>query len=146
MSSLVASVLQITTEGARAVLAAAALEAETGSAAVSIAVVDAGGHLLVLERLPGAAAHTVHSATTKAACAASMRKATGLAGASIDVPTGLGIALAAGTQRWTPLPGGHPLVVDGQCVGAIGVAGAPHDADERIARAGAAALSGAADG
>lgn len=139
MPDLVASALQITTEGARAVLAAAALEA--GPSPVSIAVVDSGGHLVALERLPGAAPHTVHSATTKAACAASMRKETGLAGVPIDVPTGLGIALAAGPGRWTPLPGGSPLVVGGQCVGAIGVAGAPHDADERIARAGAAALA-----
>ncbi|MGE0818777.1 MAG: heme-binding protein [Candidatus Nanopelagicales bacterium] len=138
MPDLVASALQITTEGARAVLAAAALEA--GPSPVSIAVVDAGGHLVALERLSGAAPHTVHSATTKAACAASMRKETGLAGAPIDVPTGLGIALAAGPERWTPLPGGFPLVVDGQCIGAIGVAGAPHDVDERVARAGAKAL------
>ena len=141
MSDLVASALQITTGGARAVLAAAAREAQAGPSPVSIAVVDSGGHLLALERLPGAAPHTVHSATTKAACAASMRKETGLARAPIDIPTGLGIALAAGPSRWTPLPGGFPLLVDGQCVGAIGVAGAPHEADERIARAGAAALA-----
>jgi glc operon protein GlcG len=140
MTDLVAGVLQLTTEGARAVLSAAVRDAEADAAAVSIAVVDAGGHLLALERLPGAAAHTVHSATTKAACSASMRKATGLAGAPIDMTVGLGIALAAGSDRWTPLPGGFPVVVDGQCVGAIGVAGAPHDVDERIARAGTAAL------
>jgi uncharacterized protein GlcG (DUF336 family) len=140
VTDLVAGVLQLTTEGARAVLSAAAADAAADGAGVSIAVVDAGGHLLVLERLAGAAAHTVHSATTKAACAASMRKATGLADAPIDMTAGLGIALAAGTDRWTPLPGGFPIVVDGQCVGAIGVAGAPHDVDERIARAGTRAL------
>jgi glc operon protein GlcG len=141
MTDLVTGVLQLTTEGARAVLAAAARDAASDSAAVTIAVVDAGGHLLALERLSGAAAHTVRSATTKAASAASTRKETGLAGAPIDLTTGLGIALAAGADRWTPLPGGFPLVVEGSCVGAIGVAGAPHDVDERIARAGRRALA-----
>lgn len=129
----------LTTEGARAVLAAAVARADDSSTPVSVAVVDAGGHLLVLERMDGAAAHTVHSATTKAATAASMRKPTGATGAGVDLAYGLGIALAAG-GRWTPLPGGVPLLVDGECVGALGVAGAPPEVDELVSAAGAAAL------
>ena len=42
--------------------------------------------------------------------------------------------------RWTPLPGGVPLLVDGECVGALGVAGAPPEVDELVSAAGAAAL------
>ena len=132
----------LTTEGARAVLAAATAAAADAGVHVSIAVVDAGGHLLVLERTDAAAAHTVHSATTKAATAASMRRPTGATAAGVDMAYGLGIALAAGDGRWTPLPGGVPLVVDGECVGALGVAGAPPDVDERVAAAGAAARGG----
>jgi uncharacterized protein GlcG (DUF336 family) len=130
----------LTTEGARAVLAAAVSRAAGLGHPVSVAVVDPGGHLLVLERMDGAAAHTVRSATTKAAAAASTRRPTGLAGGPVDMTYGLGIALAAGEGRWTPLPGGTPLVVDGECVGALGVAGAPPEVDERVSEAGSAAL------
>ena len=84
----------LTTEGARAVLAAATAAAADAGVHVSIAVVDAGGHLLVLERTDAAAAHTVHSATTKAATAASMRRPTGATAAGVDMAYGLGIALA----------------------------------------------------
>lgn len=129
----VADAKRLTTEGARHALAAAIESAEAEGVAVTVVVVDAGGHVIVAERMDGAAAHTVHSATTKAACAASMGKATGLAGAPVDMTYGLGIALAAGGDRWTPLPGGAPLVVSHECVGAVGVAGAPGDVDERIA-------------
>lgn len=124
---------RLTTEGARHVLAAAIESAEAEGVLVSVVVVDSGGHVVVAERMDGAAAHTLHSATTKAACAASMRKPTGLAGAPVDMAYGLGIALAAGGDRWTPLPGGAPIVVGLECVGAVGVAGAPGDVDERIA-------------
>ena len=48
---------------------------------VTVAMVDAGGHLLLLERMDGGRFHTVHSATTKAVCAASNRRATGSHGA-----------------------------------------------------------------
>lgn len=130
----------LTTEGARAVLDAATARAARAGHPVSVAVVDGGGHLLVLERMDGAAAHTVHSAATKAATAASTRKPTGVAGGPVDMTYGLGIALAAGDGRWTPLPGGFPLLVDGECVGALGVAGAPPEVDEDVAAAGAAAL------
>ena len=97
----------LTTEGARAVLAAAVARAAESGHPVSVAVVDPGGHLLVLERMDGAAAHTVHSATTKAATAASTCRPTGIAGTPIDMTYGLGIALAAGDGRWSPLP--NPL-------------------------------------
>jgi uncharacterized protein GlcG (DUF336 family) len=131
----------LTLEGARAVLAAAVARIDELGHRASVAVVDAGGHVIVLERMDGAASHTVHSATTKAAAAASMRKPTGIAaGGPIDLPYGLGIALAAGEGRWTPLPGGVPLVVDGECVGAVGVAGAPPEVDELASAAATAAL------
>jgi len=136
----VADSLRLTTEGARQVLAAGIEAAEAAGVAVSVVVVDAGGHAVVVERMDAAAPHTVHSASTKAACAASMRKPTGLAGASVDLSYGLGIALAAGDGRWTPLPGGAPVLVRGQCVGAVGVSGAPGHVDERIASQAADAL------
>ena len=132
----------LTLDGARAVLAAAVASVVADGSAASVAVVDPGGHLLALERMDGAAFHTVHSATTKATCAVSMRKPTGPL--PFPDPSGsyaAGITSAAGAQRWTALPGGVPVFAGEVCGGAIGVAGAPPEVDGRAAAAGAAAVS-----
>ena len=110
---------------------------------VLIAIVDAGGHLVLLERMDGGRFHTVHSATTKAVCAASTRRATGAKGAqgqALDVAHALGLALAAGAERWTPMEGGCPIMVGNECIGAVGVAGGDWAFDERVAREAAAAI------
>ena len=115
---------------------AATAEAEAMGFAVSIAIVDSGGHLLLLERMDGGRFHTVHSALTKAACAASNRRPTttrGAEGQELDLLHAVGLSLAAGPDRWTPMEGGYPVMVDGECVGGIGVAGATWEEDERLA-------------
>ena len=53
----------------------------------------------------------------------------------LDVSHALGLALAAGTERWTAMEGGFPVIVAGECIGGIGVAGGDWETDERIARA-----------
>ena len=103
----------------------------------SVAIADAGGHVIVIERMDGGRFHTVHSATTKAVCAASNRRATSSQGAQaqpLDVAHALGLALAAGPQRWTAMEGGYPVIVDGECVGGIGVSGGTWEDDQAIAR------------
>ncbi len=63
-------------------MAAVAVErAQTAGIAIAVAVADAGGHLVVLERMDGGRFHTVHSATTKAVCAASNKRPTSARGA-----------------------------------------------------------------
>jgi uncharacterized protein GlcG (DUF336 family) len=47
----------------------------------------------------------------------------------------IGLALAAGPERWTPLKGGVPVLVDGQCIGGVGVSGGDGETDLRIAKA-----------
>lgn len=128
---------RLTSEGARKLMSEATARAKQSGVAVSVAVVDAGGHLLLLERMEGGRFHTVHSATTKAVCAASNRRATsarGAQGQALDTAHALGLALAAGAERWTAMEGGCPILVDGQCLGGVGVAGASWDVDEMIAR------------
>ena len=61
-------------------MATAIAGAKEAGIAVTVAIVDAGGHLLLLERMEGGRFHTVHSATTKAVCAASNKRATGFQG------------------------------------------------------------------
>ena len=133
----VADSKRLTAAGARKVMDAAIARAREAGLAVSVAIVDAGGHLLLLERMEGGRFHTVHSATTKAVCAASNRRSTGSKGAvgqALDVAHALGLALAAGPERWTAMEGGCPIMAGNECIGAVGVAGGSWDADEKIAK------------
>jgi uncharacterized protein GlcG (DUF336 family) len=128
---------RLTTAGAKRMIEAATSKAAERGAAVTIAIVDAGGHLLLLERMEGGKFHTVHSATTKAACAASTRRLTtsqGAVGQALDTAHALGLALAAGPERWTAMEGGCPVLVDGECIGGVGVAGADWKTDEILAQ------------
>src|SRR5262245_22891453 len=134
----VADSKRLSNAGARKIMAVAVAKAQEAGIAVSIAVVDAGGHLILLERMDGGRFHSVHSATAKAVCAASNRRVTtsqGAQGQTLDVAHALGLALAAGPERWTAMEGGAPVIVDGECIGGVGVAGADWATDERIARA-----------
>ena len=104
---------------------------------VSVAIVDAGGNLLLLKRMDDGRFHTVHSATTKAKTSASNKRITtsqGAVGQDLDVTQALGLALAAGSDRWTAMPGGAPVIVEGQCIGGVGVAGGNWVADADLAR------------
>ena len=128
---------RLTAAGAKKIMATATALATREKIAVTVAIVDAGGHLLLLERMEGGRFHTVHSATTKAVCAASNRRGTGSKGAqgqALDVAHALGLALAAGAERWTAMEGGWPILVGDECLGAVGVAGGNWEFDERCAR------------
>jgi|SRR3954466_3595791 glc operon protein GlcG len=133
----IADAKRLTMAGAKKIMSTATAKAQEAGIAVTIAIVDAGGHLVLLERMEGGRFHTVHSATTKAVCAASNRRGTGSKGAvgqSLDVAHALGLALAAGAERWTAMEGGWPIMVGEQCIGAVGVAGGNFEFDEKLAR------------
>src|SRR6266853_2546454 len=133
----VANTKRLTLAGARKIAATAIGMADAAGVAISVAIADAGGNLLLLERMDGGRFHTVHSATTKAVCAASNKRITGPKGAqgqSLDVAHALGLALAAGPERWTAMEGGCPIIVGGECIGGVGVSGGDWATDERIAR------------
>jgi glc operon protein GlcG len=137
--------VRLTLAGARRVLAAAEAEASRLNLKSNIAVVDDGGHLLAFIRMDGARPASVATSTTKAISAATFRQATGPlpAGSSDrDVLLNLGLenAAAAGGGRVTSLLGGLPLTVDGQIIGAVGVAGSTGEQDAEVARAGVNAL------
>jgi uncharacterized protein GlcG (DUF336 family) len=133
----VASSKRLTTDGAKKMMTTAIEMAEQAGIAVSVAITDAGGHLILLERMEGGRFHSVHSATTKAVCAASNKRMTSARGAQaqeLDTAHALGLALAAGPQRWTAMEGGCPVIADGECIGGIGIAGGDWATDERIAQ------------
>jgi uncharacterized protein GlcG (DUF336 family) len=123
--------------GARKMAATAIDKAREAGIAISVAITDAGGHLVLLERMDGGRFHTVHSCTTKAVCASSNKRVTSARGAQaqeLDTAHAIGLALAAGPERWTAMEGGCPILVDGECIGGIGVSGGDWQTDERIAR------------
>src|SRR5262249_32656120 len=122
-SMYVAATKRLTHQGAKHMAAVAVERAQTAGIAIAVAVADAGGHLVVLERMDGGRFPTGHSATTKAVCAASNKRPTSARGAQaqpLDVAHAIGLALAAGAERWTAMEGGFPVIVEGECVGGIG--------------------------
>ncbi|WP_282343682.1 MULTISPECIES: GlcG/HbpS family heme-binding protein [Pseudomonas] len=118
------------------ILAAARNEAQQNGWAVTIAIVDDGGHPLALERLDGAPANSAYIAPEKARSSALSRKETK---ALEDMVNGGRTAFVT-APLMTSLEGGVPVLVDGQLVGAVGVSGVKADQDAQVAKAGIAAL------
>lgn len=128
----------LTATDTKTILAACHAEAEKNHWKVSIAVVDDGGYLLHLERQDGAPVQSAEIAQGKAFTAAVSRTATkALEDIVKERP-----AVALMPNR-LPIQGGIPLMVDGQCVGGIGVSGVKSPEDEIVALAGQKALLGA---
>lgn len=128
----------LTLDAATRVAAAAQAEATTNGWEVVIAVVDAGGHLVLLRRMDGAQLGSVAVAQEKAKSAVLFRRPT----------KAFADAMAAGRTAILGLPGaiaiegGVPLIVGAQVVGAVGVSGVTAVQDGQIAEAGARALAG----
>ncbi|MCB1928738.1 MAG: heme-binding protein [Rhodocyclaceae bacterium] len=125
----------LTLDDVRRIAAAAEAEAERNGWAVSIAVCDAGGHALWLQRLDGAPLMSAQVAPEKARTCA----LTGKPSKAFEdmVNNGRYAALA---MPVTPLEGGEPIVIDGRVIGAVGVSGVKASEDAQVARAGIAAL------
>jgi glc operon protein GlcG len=122
---------------ARSIAAAAEAEARAHDWAVTLAVVDAGGHLLWLQRLDGAAPISAEIAAAKARTAALGRRESKV---YEDMINGGRTSFLSAPALAGMLEGGVPIAVQGHCVGAVGVSGVKSSEDAQIARAGIAAL------
>jgi len=132
---------KLTLEGAQLVLVAAQARAVEIKVPMDIAVVDDGAHLLAFARMDGAKLSSVEIAIRKAQGAAIRRLPTAPARTGEEVNVVLSMGLALATQgRQIPVRGGIPLLVDGVCVGAIGVSNGTEDQDVDVAQAGVRAL------
>lgn len=125
----------LTADDCKTIAAAAEAEARRNGWAVAIAILDDGAHLLHLHRMDGASPHTADISQRKARTSALTRKPS----------KGYEDRIAAGRNSVLSMPfvsiqGGLPIMVEGECVGAIGVSGRESDEDEHIARAGIEAL------
>jgi uncharacterized protein GlcG (DUF336 family) len=121
----------------KAIAAAAEAEALRNHWAVTIAIVDDGGHLLWLQRLDGAAALSAHIAPAKAHTAAMSRRESK---AYEDVVNGGRTSFLSAPCIEGLLEGGVPILHNGLCLGAVGVSGVKSNEDAQIAKAGTAAL------
>lgn len=130
----------LTLEAARLAMAACEAEAARGGWKVVIAVVDEGGHTLMLHRLDGAQWSSIETAVNKARAAVAWKRPTRLLEESVNNGRFAFLSIAQGMAI---LQGGVPLEIDGQLIGAIGVSGVKAADDEVVALAGIHALQAA---
>ena len=127
----------LTLEDCRQISAAAEAEARKNNWNVCIAIHDDGGHLLHLVRMDGATPANSRIAMEKGRTAAETRRST----AMWEERVKSGRMSMLRMPGVTPVQGGLPIVVDGECVGAVGVSGVQSHEDEQIAKAGIAVLA-----
>ncbi len=124
---------KLTLELARQMVAAAREQAEFQSLKVSIAVVDAGGHMKILERMDGAVLASLETAQVKARTAVLFGAPTkALPMAQPFTPAligGVGYPVAF-------VPGGYPLRFGTELVGGIAVGGGTSEQDEGAVQVG----------
>lgn len=121
----------------KAIAAAAEAEALKNKWAVTIAIVDGGGHLLHLQRLDGAAPISAHIAPAKANTAALGQRESKIYEDMINAGR---VSFLSAPDLKGLLEGGVPIMKDGQCLGAVGVSGVKSTEDAQIAKAGIAAI------
>jgi uncharacterized protein GlcG (DUF336 family) len=121
----------------QAIAAAAQAEAQKNNWNVSIAIVDAGGHLLHFQRLNGAPPISSHIAPAKAHTAALGQRESKV---YEDVINGGRYSFLSAPAIEGMLEGGVPIMKDGACLGAVGVSGVKSNEDAQIAKAGIAAI------
>ena len=128
----------LTLEDVKKIAAAAEAEAMRNDWAVSIAIVDDGGHQLWFQRLDGAAPVSSHIAPAKAKTAALGRRESKI---YEDVINNGRFSFLSAPELEGMLEGGVPVIVDGHVIGAVGVSGVKSTEDAQIAKAGIAALT-----
>lgn len=121
----------------QAIASAAMSEAIKNEWAVTIAIVDEGGHLLWLHRLDGAAPISAHIAPAKAQTAALGRRETKI---YEDIINNGRLSFLSAPVIHGMLEGGVPIIKDGAVIGAVGVSGVKSNEDAQIAKAGIAAI------
>ena len=122
----------------KAMAAAAEAEALRNGWAVTVCIVDDGGHVLWQLRLDGAAPISAAIAPAKARSAALGRRESKV---YEDIINGGRFSFLSAPGLEGMLEGGVPILCDGQCLGAVGVSGVKSSEDAQIARAAIAALA-----
>jgi glc operon protein GlcG len=127
----------LTLDDCRKISDAAEAEARKNKWNVCIAILDDGGHLLHLARMDGASPANARIAIEKGRTAAESRRSTAVWQERIKARPEL-----LRMPDITPIQGGLPIVVEGICIGAVGISGVQSHEDELIAAAGIRAVTG----
>lgn len=133
---MLGTVKYITLEAAKTMAAAGEAEARKNGWNVAIAVVDAGGGLILFQKLDDTQPGSIAVAQAKARTAALFKRPS----------KALEEAVAAGKQGFlavegiVPIQGGLPVVVEEKVIGAVGVSGVTSAQDEQVAMAALRAL------
>jgi glc operon protein GlcG len=142
--------IQLNLAGAETIIAAAKKKAGALKVKFNIAVVDDGGQLLAFARMDGARPASIATALTKATAAATFRQATGPLPTKGEPDPLLNLSLQnaamASGGKITALKGGVPIVVEGQVIGGVGIAGGSGEQDLEVAQAAYQALLAALGG
>jgi glc operon protein GlcG len=127
--------LKLTHQGALIALQAAVAKAEELGVPQNITIVDDGGNTLAYIRMDGAKLLSAETSKSKAITAASHRQPTSRLDPKLEVKLAI-----AGGGRLTNLEGGLPIIIEGVCVGAVGVGSGTGAQDVEVARAALAGL------
>jgi len=125
----------LTLSDLKKIAAACEAEAVKNKWDVVISILDDGGHLLWLQRMDGATPFNAQVAVEKGRSAAVSRRSTKNWEERIA-----GGRMAVLNMPVLPVQGGLPIMVDGECVGGVGISGVQSHEDEQIAQAGIDAL------
>ena len=125
-------------ENARKIMTAAEGEASKNNWAVVIAILDSGGHLVMLHRRDDVQLSSLEIAQGKAKTALMFKRPSKVLDDAIS-SGGSGLRFLA-LPGIVPLEGGMPIILDGKIIGAIGVSGVLSSQDAQVARAGLEAL------
>ena len=128
----------ITLEQAKKAMAAAEAEARKNNWGMSIAIVDSGGNLVMMQRLDGTQFGSNEVARQKAHTAVAFKRPTKVF-QDLIAQGGANLRLLK-LEGASVLEGGVPVIVNGQIIGAIGVSGGTSPQDAQVAIAGADAL------
>lgn len=126
----------LTLDDCKKIIAACEAEARRNKWDVAIAILDDGGHLLLLERMDGATPANAEIAVQKGRSAAVSRRSTKMWEDRIKDGRVSMLKMPV-----LPVQGGIPVMHQGECVGGIGVSGVQSHKDEQIAQAGVNTLA-----
>lgn len=118
----------LTLDDAKKLLAAAEEEARRNGWDITVAVLDNGGKLIALHRMDGARPGNAEIAIGKATTSAMTCRPSSVWERWIEGPH-----KAYATFPVLASAGGVPIIIDGHCVGAIGVSGVKAAEDEQVA-------------
>ncbi|RDE19373.1 heme-binding protein [Motiliproteus coralliicola] len=132
---------KLTLSDAEIIMQACIRKAEEIEVDMDIAITDDGGHLILFKRMDNGRVTSIDISIGKSFTASAARKSTRAYG-EVSVPGKPAFGINTSNQgRFSIVPGGLPLFVDGQVVGGVGCSSGTPDQDELVAQAGVDALA-----